>query len=122
MELQVHSIHFDADKKLLEFINKKIDKLTTYDDNLLSGEVYLRLDKSGSHSNKVAEIKINVPGSELFAKKQCHSFEEATDLAVDALRRQIKKHKEKQGDSHVKAEQVLSFRKSSVEEGIPSNL
>lgn len=95
MEVRVHSIHFDADKKLLEFIDKKIDKLTTFDDSLMSGEVFLRLDKADDHSNKVAEIKIKAPGAELFAKKQCASFEEATDLAVDALRRQIKKHKGK---------------------------
>ena len=95
MELRVHSIHFDADRKLLDFISKKVDKLTTFDDKLMSGEVFLRLDKSDDHSNKVTEIKINVPGKELFAKKQCASFEEATDLAVDALRKQIKKNKEK---------------------------
>ena len=121
MEVQVHSIHFDADSRLLEFINKKIDKLMTYDDNLMSGEVFLRLDKSDRHSNKVAEIKINAPGSEMFAKKQCHSFEEATDLAIDALRRQIKKQKDKHGESHVKADQVLSYREVS-EEDIPSNI
>lgn len=108
MEVQVHSIHFNADRKLLDFINKKLEKLTTYDDKLMSGEVFLRLDKSGDYSNKITEIKINAPGSEMFAKKQCNSFEEATDLAIGALRRQIKKHKEKHGASHVKAEQVLS--------------
>ena len=95
MELKVHSIHFDADRKLLDFISKKVDKLTIFNDKLMSGEVFLRLDKTDGHSNKVAEIKINAPGTELFAKKKCTSFEEATDLAVDALRRQIKKHKEK---------------------------
>lgn len=95
MELRVHSIHFDANRKLLEFIFKKVDKLTTFNDKLMSGEVFLRLDKADNHSNKVTEIKINVPGTELFAKKRCTSFEEATDLAVDALRRQIQKHKEK---------------------------
>jgi putative sigma-54 modulation protein len=95
MELRVHAIHFDADKKLLDFVNKKVDKLTTYDDQLMSGEVCLRLDNADNQSNKVAEIKINASGTEMFAKKQCHSFEEATDLAVDALRRQIKKYKEK---------------------------
>lgn len=95
MELRVHSIHFDADTKLLDFISRKIEKLTTFNDKLMSGEVFLRLEKADNHLNKVAEIKLNVPGTELFAKKQCASFEEATDLAVDALRRQIKKHKEK---------------------------
>ena len=65
MELRVHSIHFDADRKLLDFISKKVDKLTTFDDKLMSGEVFLRLDKSDDHSNKVTEIKINVPGLSL---------------------------------------------------------
>ena len=59
MELRVHSIHFDADRKLLEVISKKVDKLTTFNDKLMSGEVFLRLDKADDHSNKVAEIKIN---------------------------------------------------------------
>ena len=95
MKLRVHSIHFDADRKLLDFISKKVDKLTIFNDKLMSGEVFLRLDKADDHSNKVAEIKINIPGIELFARKQCASFEGATHLAVDALRRQIKKHKEK---------------------------
>jgi len=91
----VHSIHFDADGKLLEFVNEKVDKLDQYHDKIINGEVFLRLDKSDTNENKIAEIKVNIPGKELFAKKQCKSFEEATDLAVDALRRQISKYKEK---------------------------
>ena len=59
MELRVHAIHFDADKKLLDFVNKKVDKLTAFDDQLMSGEVYLRLDNADNYANKVAEIKIN---------------------------------------------------------------
>jgi putative sigma-54 modulation protein len=58
-------------------------------------EVFLRIDKSQEGDNKVAEVKILIPGKELFAKKQCKTFEEATDLAVEALRKQVKKHKEK---------------------------
>jgi len=95
MNLKVHSIHFDADQKLLDFIEQKINKLSTFNDKILDGEVFLRLDKSDVNENKVAEIKLNVPGKELFAKKQSKSFEESTDLAVEALRRQIKKYKEK---------------------------
>lgn len=91
----MHSIHFDADGKLLEFVNEKVDKLDQYHDKIINGEVFLRLDKSDTNENKIAEIKVNIPGKELFAKKQCKSFEEATDLAVDALRRQISKYKEK---------------------------
>merc|ERR1711974_17688 len=95
MNLKVHSIHFDADQKLLDFIEQKINKLSTFNDKILDGEVFLRLDKSDVNGNKVAEIKLNVPGKELFAKKQSKGFEESTDLAVEALRRQIKKYKEK---------------------------
>ncbi|MBK9192332.1 MAG: ribosome-associated translation inhibitor RaiA [Crocinitomicaceae bacterium] len=97
MDLQVHSLHFDADKKLIEFVNGKVNKLETYFDKIISGEVVLKLDKSTDAENKVAEIKLMIPGKELFAKKQCKSFEEATDLACEALRRQVDKHKGKNG-------------------------
>ena len=95
MDLQVHSLHFDADKKLIEFVNHKVGKLNQYFDKIVSGDVILKIDKSNESGNKVAEIKLNIPGKELFAKKQCKSFEEATDLACEALRRQVKRHKEK---------------------------
>ncbi len=95
MKIKIHSIHFDADQKLESFISTRMDKLDQYFDNIINGEVYLRLDKSDSNDNKVAEIKLHIPGSELFVKKQSKSFEEATDIAVEALKRQVKKHKEK---------------------------
>jgi putative sigma-54 modulation protein len=95
MQIQVQSIHFDADVKLISFIEEKMSKLTTFHDRIISGQVFLRLDKSDVNENKIAEIKLSVPGKELFASKQCKTFEEATDTAVEALRRQIDKHKEK---------------------------
>ncbi|MDP4684581.1 MAG: ribosome-associated translation inhibitor RaiA [Crocinitomicaceae bacterium] len=95
MDIQVHSIHFTADKKLIDFINEKVGKLELFFENIIAGEVFLRIDKSQEGDNKVAEVKILIPGKELFAKKQCKTFEEATDLAVEALRKQVKKHKEK---------------------------
>lgn len=95
MDIQVHSIHFDADQKLVTFVNDKVNKLELFLGNIIAGEVYLRLDKSSAQENKVAEVKILVPGKELFAKRQCKSFEEATDQAVEALRRQLEKHKRK---------------------------
>ena len=95
MNVKVHSIHFNADTKLLDFIQEKIDKLEHYNDNIINSEVYLRIDNSSNTENKVTEIKMKIPGKELFAKKQCKSFEEATDTAIEALRRQLKKHKEK---------------------------
>tara|TARA_R110001592_G_scaffold307299_1_gene580480 strand:- start:2030 stop:2329 length:300 start_codon:yes stop_codon:yes gene_type:complete len=95
MDIKIHSIHFDADEKLLDFINQKLGKLSTFFDKIIDAEVFLRLDKSDTKENKLVEIKLNLPGKELFAKKQSKSFEESTDDVVEALRRQIKKHKEK---------------------------
>ncbi|GGZ22000.1 hypothetical protein GCM10007049_13470 [Echinicola pacifica] len=95
MKLQMHSIHFDADQKLIDFIQKKADKLDTFYDNIIDGEVFLRLDKNEKNENKIVEIKLNLPGKQLFAKNQADSFEAATDDAVEGLRRQIKKFKEK---------------------------
>jgi putative sigma-54 modulation protein len=95
MDLQVHSVHFDADRKLLDFISKKIGKLELYFDNIIAGEVFLRIGNPSDSENKVVEIKLNIPGKELFAKKQCKSFEEATELACEALKKQVLRHKEK---------------------------
>lgn len=95
MDIQVHSIHFTADKKLVTFVNEKVNKLELFFDNIIAGEVFLRIDKSTEKENKIAEVKLLLPGKELFAKKQCKSFEEAADLAVDALKKQVEKHKSK---------------------------
>jgi putative sigma-54 modulation protein len=95
MKLKVQSIHFDADTKLLQFVEEKIDKLSQLYEDIIDSEVFLRLDKSTDKENKITEIKINTPGRTMFASEQCKTFEEATDNAVEALRRQITKHKEK---------------------------
>lgn len=95
MKIRVQSIHFNADKKLLEFIQKKVDKLDQFFDQIISGEVYLKLENVEDEANKISEIKLIVPGGTLFAKEQCKSFEEATDLAIESLRKQITKHKDK---------------------------
>jgi putative sigma-54 modulation protein len=94
MKLQVHSIHFDADRKLVDFIQRKLDKLETFYDRLLDGEVFLRLNNEGVE-NKTVEIKLNVPGSQLFAIEKAKSFEAAADLAALALKMQLKKFKTK---------------------------
>lgn len=95
MKLQMHSIHFDADQKLLTFIQSKLDKLETYFDRIIDGEVFLRLESDDSGENKIVEIKLNSPGQQFFSKEKARSFEAATDQAVEGLRRQVKKHKEK---------------------------
>lgn len=95
MEIQIQSIHFKADRKLIGFINEKVDKLNQYFEGIISSEIFLRLDKADNSANKVAEIKINVPGNELYVKRQCKTFEEAVDTCLLALTRQVKKYKEK---------------------------
>ncbi len=95
MNVKIQSIHFDADKKLIDFVTEKVEKLGHFYTDIMGGEVYLRIDKSPDNINKIAEIRLNVPGQELFSKRQCKSFEEATDEAIEALRNQIKRHKEK---------------------------
>jgi putative sigma-54 modulation protein len=94
MKLQVQSIHFDADTKLIDFIQRKVDKLETFYDRLVDGEVFLRLNNEGI-DNKTVEIKLNVPGQQLFAVEKAKSFEAAADLATEALRNQLKKFKTK---------------------------
>ncbi|RLD59939.1 MAG: ribosome-associated translation inhibitor RaiA [Bacteroidetes bacterium] len=96
MQVKIHSLKFDADKKLEEFIENKVNKLNQFYDDIISAEVILKVDKDQSLENKIAEIKLKISGTELFAKKQTKTFEESTDTAVDALRRQLTKFKEKQ--------------------------
>lgn len=95
MKISINSVKFKTDKKLEDFIQEKVAKLASNFENLISTEVTLRLDNSADQQNKIAEIKLNLPGNDLFAKKQCKTFEEATDSAIDALKKQLVKHKEK---------------------------
>lgn len=95
MKLQMHSIRFDADQSLITFIQKKADKLDKFFDRIIDGEVFMRLDKDNNMENKIIEIKLNIPKNQLFAKERAKTFEEAFDLAVEALKRQIIKHKDK---------------------------
>jgi putative sigma-54 modulation protein len=94
MKLKVQSIHFDADRKLVDFIQKKVDKLETFFDRMVDGEVFLRLNNEGVE-NKTVEIKLNLPGNQLFAAEKARSFEAATDQATEALKNQLKKFKTK---------------------------
>lgn len=95
MKITVQAIHFTADSKLVDFIQKKANKLDQFFDQIISGEVYLKLEKVEDEANKVSEIKLIIPGNQLFAKEQCKTFEEATDLAIESLRKQLEKHKQK---------------------------
>jgi putative sigma-54 modulation protein len=95
MKVLISSLHFKADAKLENFIREKITKVSGLFDGVIGSEVTLKLDQSSSNENKIAEVRIQIPGNDLFAKKQAKTFEEAIDSTVDALKKQITRHKEK---------------------------
>jgi ribosomal subunit interface protein len=96
MDIIVNAVHFTPDQKLVDFANKKLNKLGNFFDGVISAELILKVLKPETVENKIAEIKLSIPSTDyLFAKKQADSFEEAIDLAVDAIRRQLMKFKEK---------------------------
>jgi putative sigma-54 modulation protein len=96
MNVNVQSIHFDADGKLIHFIREKLDKLTLFHDRIMAADVFLRLSHDGTNrENKVVEVRMAIPGGDLFAKRQAKSFEEATVNVVEALRAQVERTKER---------------------------
>jgi putative sigma-54 modulation protein len=96
MNVSIQTVHFDADSKLLQHINKKIEKLLKYCDKIVHAEVYLKLDNVVHHiKDKTAEIKVAIPKHEFFVKHTSKSFEESFDEALDAAIIQIKKQKHK---------------------------
>ncbi len=90
----IHSIHFDADTKLEEFITNRVQKLAKLSDNIIEAQTTLKLINNAVE-NKEVEMRLMIPGNDLFAAKTAKTFEEATDHVVEALRRQLKKRKEK---------------------------
>ncbi|NWJ51662.1 MAG: ribosome-associated translation inhibitor RaiA [Bacteroidetes bacterium] len=95
MRININSVHFKTDRKLEDFITEKVEKLSSLYDGIVGSEVILKVENTDSPDNKIAEIRLEIRGNDLFAKKQCKTFEEATDTAVEALRKQLVKYKEK---------------------------
>ena len=96
MNVKIHSIHFDTDSNLESFIQKKLQKVETFDARIIDAQVILKLDhNAGSIKDKIAEIRLKLPGKTLFAEERSKLFEESVELAMDSIVRQVKKHKEK---------------------------
>ncbi len=96
MNVTVQSIHFDADVKLTDFIREKLRKLALFQDNIITAEVCLRLEKDGARNeNKVVDIKLMIPGRELHSRRQGKTFEEAAIPTIEALRSQLVRTKER---------------------------
>lgn len=97
MNVNIQTVHFDADDKLIEYVNRKLEKLETFHDRIIKVEVYLKLDNVvHTIKDKIAEIRVHVPRSNFFVKSTTKSFESSFDEAFDSLVTQIKKKKEKQ--------------------------
>jgi putative sigma-54 modulation protein len=95
MNIKINAVHIDVDDKLKDFVTSKLNKLTVFFDNIMSAEVFIKAEDSQVDGNKIVEIKLEIPGNELFAKKQTESIEKSADGAVEALRKQIIKYKGK---------------------------
>ena len=93
MNVKIQSVKFDADRKLIDFINAKINKLDRFTEEAVGAEVFLKVDKDNDRGNKVATIRLEVPGDDLVAESRSKSFEESVDECVDALKKQLEKHK-----------------------------
>ncbi len=95
MKVNIQSVNFNADKKLINFIQSRLEKLDKFYDKVIDADVYLKLDNTNGKENKIFEVRLNVPGNSFVVKKQSKSFEEGTDLAIGSLERQLKKRKQK---------------------------
>ena len=95
MKVNVQSVNFNADQKLIDFIQVRLDKLEHYYDKVIFADVYLKVQNTSDKENKVSEILLSIPGGDLIVKKTCRKFEECVDECVSTLQRQLKKKKEK---------------------------
>ena len=95
MKVDVHAVNFTVDKKLVDFVQERMDKLEKFYDKVVSCDVFFKVEKTSEKENKIAEIKIHVPGDEFIVKKQCKTFEEAVEHSAESLERLLIKRKEK---------------------------
>ncbi|WP_299769307.1 ribosome-associated translation inhibitor RaiA [uncultured Dokdonia sp.] len=95
MKVTVEAPQFDPDVKLIEFIQKKLNKLEQFYDKIIHADVFLKLEPNNKPENKIVEVLISVPGDEFIVKKSAKSFEEGIDVCVQSLERVLKKRKEK---------------------------
>ena len=95
MKVSVHAVNFSVDRKLVDFIQERMDKLEKYYDKIVASDVFLKVENTSDKENKFVEIIVNVPGDDFIIKKQCRTFEEAVDLTAESLERLLVKRKEK---------------------------
>jgi putative sigma-54 modulation protein len=97
MNVNIQTVHFDADVKLVDYVSKKLQKINTFHDRIIKVDVFLKLDNVvHTIKDKIAEIRVHVPKHHFFVKASSKSFEESFDCALDSLFNQIKRKKDKQ--------------------------
>ena len=93
MEIKIKSLKFDADQKLVAFVEKKVSKLEKFYDGVETVEVILSL--LPDPDNKNAKIQIHVPGQDLVIEKNAKTFEDAVTECADAMKEKLTRFKEK---------------------------
>jgi putative sigma-54 modulation protein len=97
MNISVKSVHFHADSKLVSHVEKKLSRLGRIYDQIVDVEVCLKLQDTGSKvQEKIAEVRMHVPGGWLLDKKTGKTFESAINASAETLRRQLARYKDKQ--------------------------
>ena len=99
MKVFTQSVNFNADSELIKFAEKKVESLVKFHDKIIDAEVFLKVQNTSDKENKITEVKINIPGNGLMVKRETRTFEEGLNLAIDSLKRQLKRSKEKHRDS-----------------------
>lgn len=95
MKVNVNAVNFTVDRKLVDFIQERMDKLEKFYDRVIGADVFLKVESTSEKENKIVEIKIHVPGDDLMVKKQCKTFEESVDTSCESLSRLLLRRKEK---------------------------
>ena len=96
MNVNIQTLHFDADSKLVSYVERKLSKLSQFHERITKVDVFLKLDNVVHNiKDKIVEIKVHVPRHDFFVKQSCKSFEECFDIALDSVINQIKRKKEK---------------------------
>jgi putative sigma-54 modulation protein len=95
MKMNVQSVNFNADQKLIHLIQKKLDKLENHFDNVIYADVYLKVQNTSEKENKISEILLSIPGDEIICKKRSRRFEVGVDECISSLERQMQKRKKK---------------------------
>lgn len=100
MKMIIQTPHFTANKKLTDFVRETVGKLAPLSDRIIEGQVCLKIEKAGTDENKICELKIVIPGNDLFASRHSSTFEDAVVRSVEAVRHQIERWKDSRNNKN----------------------